>query len=432
MNCMPPDDLTDQIARYRDIRERIERSTLPLATSVDGRAFEFQASLHGLELRRGGYVALEHDGGLRLGSDHRCGEPDRGRRGSRRRWFDHRHPDPGGRRQRPAPRSGRSFPRRVRAAGPAGRGEHLARRNPAPGPGQSRHRRAAAGTRRSGRARQRWPQPAHLHVWAVGLGKDLLARSPARTRARRDQPAHRDPRPQLRLRRAGPAPRGRRPGAGRAATGPSPTDVAVWSNEPGSRSPAPPAFRRARHADSRSSARARPDRRSGRVRRLDRPGPQQPGGAAADQRPRPADRLVEPERPATGHAGGQPRGARLGDLGPETLLQFFRSSGNPPAAVYVVDLGSLDTLEEQRTVADAVLATMWSLRRYAAASADRHRRGAQHLRCRAGQPHQPDHPPSEPSRSRPRDASSASISSCRRSAPTRCTKTSSPSATTCC
>ena len=62
-----PDALTEQITHYRDVRDRIERSLLPLATSVDGRSFDFQASLHGLSLRRGAYVELEHSGGRRFG-----------------------------------------------------------------------------------------------------------------------------------------------------------------------------------------------------------------------------------------------------------------------------------------------------------------------------------------------------------------------------
>ena len=61
------DWMSGQVARYRDARERIERTTLPLATSVDGSGFEFQASLHGLELARGAYVVLEHEDGNRLG-----------------------------------------------------------------------------------------------------------------------------------------------------------------------------------------------------------------------------------------------------------------------------------------------------------------------------------------------------------------------------
>ena len=59
--------ITEQLARYRNIRDHIEREALPLATSVDGRRFECQASLHGLRLRRGGYVTLESDSGARLG-----------------------------------------------------------------------------------------------------------------------------------------------------------------------------------------------------------------------------------------------------------------------------------------------------------------------------------------------------------------------------
>ena len=63
----PPEGLAEAIASYRATREHIERGILPLATSVDGVTFEFQASLHGLELRRGCYVMLEGDDGARLG-----------------------------------------------------------------------------------------------------------------------------------------------------------------------------------------------------------------------------------------------------------------------------------------------------------------------------------------------------------------------------
>jgi uncharacterized protein len=62
-----PSDLSERLAFYRDTRETLERSVLPLATSVDGQSFGLQASLHGLEVRRGGYVALETDQGSRLG-----------------------------------------------------------------------------------------------------------------------------------------------------------------------------------------------------------------------------------------------------------------------------------------------------------------------------------------------------------------------------
>ena len=49
------------------MRRKLEESILPLATSVDGRRFELQASLHELELQIGGYVVLESDKGRRLG-----------------------------------------------------------------------------------------------------------------------------------------------------------------------------------------------------------------------------------------------------------------------------------------------------------------------------------------------------------------------------
>jgi uncharacterized protein len=63
-------DVTDVQAllkEYRSVREAVERAVLPLATSVDGRRFTFQASLHCLELEAGGYVMLEGCGSSRLG-----------------------------------------------------------------------------------------------------------------------------------------------------------------------------------------------------------------------------------------------------------------------------------------------------------------------------------------------------------------------------
>jgi DNA helicase HerA-like ATPase len=57
----------DRLARFRRTREFVERHVLPLATSVDGRRFRLQASLHGLALRAGGYVVLESEGRSRLG-----------------------------------------------------------------------------------------------------------------------------------------------------------------------------------------------------------------------------------------------------------------------------------------------------------------------------------------------------------------------------
>jgi DNA helicase HerA-like ATPase len=52
---------------FRARRRELEGAVLPLATSVDGRRFALQASLHGLRLHVGGYVTMEDDRGARLG-----------------------------------------------------------------------------------------------------------------------------------------------------------------------------------------------------------------------------------------------------------------------------------------------------------------------------------------------------------------------------
>lgn len=59
--------LSAQMAEYRRTREQIERGVLPLATSIDGRSFQVQASLYDLPLRRGGYVVLEGETASWLG-----------------------------------------------------------------------------------------------------------------------------------------------------------------------------------------------------------------------------------------------------------------------------------------------------------------------------------------------------------------------------
>jgi uncharacterized protein len=48
-------------------RAVIEAAVQPLATSIDGRSFTFQASPHGLDLQTGGYVVVEDASGSRLG-----------------------------------------------------------------------------------------------------------------------------------------------------------------------------------------------------------------------------------------------------------------------------------------------------------------------------------------------------------------------------
>ena len=59
--------IEDQLAEYRELRSRLEERILAIATSVDGRRFELQAPLHGLNLPPGGYAILESDGATRLG-----------------------------------------------------------------------------------------------------------------------------------------------------------------------------------------------------------------------------------------------------------------------------------------------------------------------------------------------------------------------------
>jgi hypothetical protein len=57
-----------QLDSFRTVRRDIEASVLPLATSVDGRRFTFQASLYGLQLQVGSYAVLDAGAGVpRLG-----------------------------------------------------------------------------------------------------------------------------------------------------------------------------------------------------------------------------------------------------------------------------------------------------------------------------------------------------------------------------
>jgi uncharacterized protein len=60
----------EQLAAFRALRRDLEERILPFATSVDGRRFSLQASLHGLALEAGGYVMLEDGETARLGQLH--------------------------------------------------------------------------------------------------------------------------------------------------------------------------------------------------------------------------------------------------------------------------------------------------------------------------------------------------------------------------
>ena len=63
----PDGSADEQVDAYRRDREQPERAIPPLATSVNGRQFRFQTSLHDLRLQTGGYVVLESEDQTRLG-----------------------------------------------------------------------------------------------------------------------------------------------------------------------------------------------------------------------------------------------------------------------------------------------------------------------------------------------------------------------------
>ena len=64
---MTEPSLTGRVDAFRSMRAQAEASVLPLATSLDGRRFSFQARIEGLELKLGGYVMLEGAGRAALG-----------------------------------------------------------------------------------------------------------------------------------------------------------------------------------------------------------------------------------------------------------------------------------------------------------------------------------------------------------------------------
>ena len=59
--------IESHLDEYRALRSSLEERILAIATSVDGRRFEMQVPLARLELPPGGYAVLEHEGTSRLG-----------------------------------------------------------------------------------------------------------------------------------------------------------------------------------------------------------------------------------------------------------------------------------------------------------------------------------------------------------------------------
>ena len=261
------DEQVDRAAEYRDLRRRLEEAVQPLATSVDGRAFELQARLHGLDLEVGGYVVLETGSATYLGQvlTLELGHLEsaeftltvEGTEGSMRAPVSVRAargtgvvldgPAPPFLDARVAPADDAAIEAWIGASDPASTavltiGTLLAGPEPA-GP---------AGCRRV--------RPAHLPVRAVGFGQDLLPRPGPRAAAGPDRSADDHPRSQLRLREDGPTASRRRPGRGdRAVPGgrrrhPGPPVQRTR------RAPAPPALRRARGGLPGRPAPARPGR----------------------------------------------------------------------------------------------------------------------------------------------------------------------------
>ena len=184
------------LEEHRGLREALETSVLPLATSVDGYRFEYQASLHGLELEAGGYVAIDARGEIRLGQvlslrmeQHEASAIDR---------------------------PGTVLIRVARGEGALLEGDrrpfHDALVRPATEEevsawlerSQSERVRLEVGelavaARRAIRARRRRLWPTYLPVWPVRFGEDLLARRAAGAVADADQPADRRARSELGL-----------------------------------------------------------------------------------------------------------------------------------------------------------------------------------------------------------------------------------------
>ncbi|WP_322938247.1 ATP-binding protein [Nocardioides bizhenqiangii] len=355
------DPLAEQITRYRDVRERIEKGTLALATSVDGRAFEFQASLHGLALRRGAYVVLEHAGGRRFGqlTDLASHTADVGVPGVDGATTTVRVRLAGGNgllldqggpfhdaQVRPA------LPDEVRAwlaeaSRPDRAGLVVGELLMAPGVlaeldsgGLNRHtfmcgQSGSGKTYSLGLLLERVLVETSLRIVIldpnsdyVGLGRLRADVDPARAAAYRSVP----------------------------------DDVAVWSNEPGA-----DRLLRLRFAELDA-------RTQGAVLGLDPIADRDEYAVLTDllratEAGRPVvsglDQLIGSPNPAAQHLGM--RALNLGVLdwsiwSPDapSLLQELEE---PSSRCLVVDLGSLETLDEQRMVADAVLASLWRLRR---------------------------------------------------------------------
>src|SRR4051812_4165944 len=69
MSTIPQDGSATRggLVAYRSLRRELEDAVLPLAGSLDGRRFTFQASVHDHQVMLGGYVRIQAADRLRLG-----------------------------------------------------------------------------------------------------------------------------------------------------------------------------------------------------------------------------------------------------------------------------------------------------------------------------------------------------------------------------
>ena len=424
--------LGSQLESFREARRDIEASVLPLATSVDGRRFSFQASLHGLELQAGGYAVLEttaRDVSARCspsssttaGRELTLPRPPRAARRPgrspgplRARRGNHR-----GRQQRAVPRRadppGRPDPRSGRGSARTGPHAQLRLGELALAPGVP----CVADAGGFDRHTFLCGQSGSGKTYSLGV---ILERLLIETDLRM---VILDPNSDfVRLRRRA---RRRGPGAGRALP---------RGRARGSRSTRPAPGRAAAPA-----ARGR-DRAGGPGRRCS--GSTRSPTGRSTPRWRRCSRREDPPTLEALTASDRPEARRLacasatsastayGVWAPGEAGSVLDAVHDPASRCVVIDLGSLPTREEQSLVAGAVLGDLWRRRAGARAGADRDRRGAQRLPGRAAGPARPRWRPSTPSGSPPRAVSSGSTCCCRRSARRRSPRTSSPRPTTWC
>ena len=268
-SAQPTSEIEAEVAAGRELRQRLESEVPPLARSLDGRRFQFQAPWI-MELQVGGYVQLQRGDRTTLGQiiDQRLDRQERTEVAAAipGAWNGMYHARVGvnliageglvldgdgpfhDADLAPAECSGRRVSRRGAGAASAPGG-----------------RRSALRARRRRHARRRRRQPPHSSVRAVRLREVLRARGGAGGAPARDGPADRRSGPQLRLRRSrgGAARRPVRHGCKVAGRGGADSRPKCDRDPRGS---SEPAVLRARDVAPGRSRWARPDRRPRGVR----------------------------------------------------------------------------------------------------------------------------------------------------------------------